>query len=152
MPDFHLVWARRQLIDDEFSMLVGNREIGSPGNNDDSAHPSMEHIAVDSDETDSVQPFCNLAPCRQTDVEQSLFAKARVYGVKNRIAILEQQFTAYGRDLDMRRECALFIVEDQFHGLRGSLSVERMERKNCVSQSAVSSDEQSFVQYLRAAE
>ena len=51
----------------------------------------------------------------------------------------------------MRRECALFIVEDQLHGLRGSLSVERMERKDRVSQSAVSSDEQSFVRHLGAA-
>ena len=102
--------------------------------------------------TDSVQPFCNLAPCRQADVEQSLFAQARVHGVKNRIAIFQQQVAADGGDLDMRREGALFIVEDQLHGLRGSLPVERMERKDSVSQSAVSSDEQSFVRHLGAAE
>jgi hypothetical protein len=83
----------------------------------------MEHIAVDSNETDSVQPFRHLAPPRQADVEQSLFAQARVHGMKNRIAILEQQIAAQGCDLDMRRECALFIVEYELHGLRGSLPV-----------------------------
>ena len=152
MPDLHLVWACRQLIDDEFSMLVTNREICSPGNHDDSAHPCMEHIAVDSDETDSIQPFRHLAPCRQADVEQSLFAQARVDGVKNRIAVLKQQVAADRGYLDMRREGALLIVEDQLHGLRGNLSVERVERNNSVSQSTVSSDEQSFIRHLGAAQ
>ena len=87
MPDLHLIAARRQMIDDEFSILVADRKILRPGNDDDSAHPCVEHIAVDFDDTDSVQTFCNSSPCRQADVEQSLFAKARVHGVKNRIGI-----------------------------------------------------------------
>ena len=126
MPDFHLIWARRQAIDEKFSMLVADRKIGTPSHNDDSAHPCVEHIAVDLDETFSVQPFCNLAPCRQAHVEQSLFAKASVHRVKDRIAVFQQQVAAKSGYLDMRREGALLVVENQIHGLGGNFSVERL--------------------------
>ena len=152
MPNFYLVWACGQLIDDEFSILIANRKVWGPGNDDDSAHPCMEYIAIDSDEADTVQPFCNLAPRRQTDIEQRLLAHTGVHGVKDRIAVFQQQVAAERGYLDMRRKGALFIVEDQLHRLRGSVSVERMECKNRILQSAMSSDEQSFVRYLGATE
>src|SRR5688572_1085512 len=78
--------------------------------------------------------------------------RRRVYGVKNRIAVLKQQVAADSRYLHMRREGALLIVEDQLHGLRHSFSVERVEHKNSVSQTTVSSDEQSFIRHLGAAQ
>jgi hypothetical protein len=53
-----------------------------------------------------------------------------VHGVKDRIAVFQQQVAAYRGYLDIRREGALFVIEDQFHRLRGSGSAERMECKN----------------------
>ena len=152
MPDFHLVLTWGQVIHGEFPALIANRKVGSPGNEDNSAHPGVEHIAIDSDETDSIQPLCNLTPGRQADIEKCLATHTGVHGVKDRIAVFQQYVATDGSYLDMRREGALFIVEHQLHRLRVSSSVERMEGQNRILQSAMSSDEQSFVRYPRAAE
>ena len=65
---------------------MADRKVWRGYDDDDSAHPCVEHIAaIDAHDAETVEPF-----------EERLVPNARVHDVKNRIAILEQQFVAQG--------------------------------------------------------
>jgi len=112
MPDLGAVSPCWQFLYKKISVPVAHRKIWRIRHDDRSAHPGMEHIAIDSYDSEAIQPFRNLPPSWQANVEQSLFAQTRVHCVKNRIAVLEQQFAARRGYLDVRRKGALLIVEN----------------------------------------
>ncbi len=112
MPDLSPVLPRWQLLHDEISVLVTDGKVWRVGDDDDSAHPCVQHITVNSDDADSVQPFRDLSPSRQADVKQCLVTDARMHCVEDRVAILEQQFAADCTDLKVRRKRTLLIVEN----------------------------------------
>jgi len=55
--------------------------------------------------------FHDLPPSRQIDVESRFAFRARVHGVENRIAVLEQQLAPDDGNLHMRHRRAALSVE-----------------------------------------
>lgn len=113
MPDFHLVFAGRQTIYFKRASDVGQREVRCVGDDDRGAHPSVQDVTVDANDTGAIEPFSHLAPLRQADIKQRFLVLTRVDRMQYRITVLEQQLAADDADLDMGRESTLFIVESQ---------------------------------------
>jgi len=115
MPNFHAVPARGQVAEVKSPGTVGHREEWGIRDHDRAAHPRVQDIAVDSNNADPLQPLRDTSPVRQADIEQSVSAQTCVHGVKNRIAVLEQQFAADGSHLNVRRKRTLPIVKNKLH-------------------------------------
>ena len=93
----------------------------------------MKHIAIYSDDSKPVENFHHLAPTGQAHVKQRLLAEPRVDSMQNWVAIFKEQLASEAGDLNVRRECALFVV--QYDPARSNLygSVQRRHYNNCVA-------------------
>jgi len=115
MPNFHAVPASGQIADVKSPGTVGQREEWGIRDHDRGAHPRVQDIAVYFNNANPLQPLRDTSPVRQADIEQSVSAQTCVHGVKNWIAVLEQQFAADRSHLNVRRKRALPIVQNKLH-------------------------------------
>ena len=62
MPYIHIIYACWQPLDAKSAVRIAQGKMRAIGHDDSSAHPGVEHVAVDSNHTGVVEPFFDFTP------------------------------------------------------------------------------------------
>lgn len=146
VPEPYSVLTRGDVGEAEAAVAARDGGVGVGGHDDVSAHPGVEHVAIDDDAARLHKAVGLLGPMRQAQIEDGSEAvPAGVDVVQNGVAVAQPERLSDRHDLYAGDEGTRYVVEYRGRRLARFARVDAVEPDRDVAEAALRPDEQPFV-------